>query len=121
MCQVLELAETLRMQNVLWISKMSRLCRSKPYCLNSFKRAYSVLRGGNGTINDVPYESSIHKTKKSSTPNAKLPSEADVVVIGAGSVGCSTAYHLSKLYGSKVVLLEKDKITSGTTWHTAGM
>ncbi|CAK8678205.1 unnamed protein product [Clavelina lepadiformis] len=100
---------------------MSRLCRSKPYCLNSFKRAYSVLRGGNGTINDVPYESSIHKTKKSSTPNAKLPSEADVVVIGAGSIGCSTAYHLSKLYGSKVVLLEKDKITSGTTWHTAGI
>uniref|UniRef100_H2ZAI6 FAD dependent oxidoreductase domain-containing protein n=1 Tax=Ciona savignyi TaxID=51511 RepID=H2ZAI6_CIOSA len=50
----------------------------------------------------------------------KLPTEADVVVIGAGSVGCSTAYHLAKLGGGKVILLEKSRITSGTTWHTAG-
>uniref|UniRef100_H2ZAI4 FAD dependent oxidoreductase domain-containing protein n=1 Tax=Ciona savignyi TaxID=51511 RepID=H2ZAI4_CIOSA len=51
----------------------------------------------------------------------KLPTEADVVVIGAGSVGCSTAYHLAKLGGGKVILLEKSRITSGTTWHTAGI
>uniref|UniRef100_H2ZAI5 FAD dependent oxidoreductase domain-containing protein n=1 Tax=Ciona savignyi TaxID=51511 RepID=H2ZAI5_CIOSA len=50
-----------------------------------------------------------------------MPTEADVVVIGAGSVGCSTAYHLAKLGGGKVILLEKSRITSGTTWHTAGI
>ena len=49
-----------------------------------------------------------------------LPVEAEAVVIGAGSVGCSTAYHLSKLLKGNVVLLEKHKVTSGTTWHTAG-
>ena len=52
---------------------------------------------------------------------SSMPQEADAVVIGAGSVGCSTAYHLSKLLGGNIILLEKHKITSGTTWHTAGM
>jgi len=49
-----------------------------------------------------------------------LPGEADVVVIGGGSLGCSTAYHLAKMGAGNVVLLEKHKLTSGTTWHTAG-
>nr|XP_039249163.1 sarcosine dehydrogenase, mitochondrial-like [Styela clava] len=51
----------------------------------------------------------------------EFPTEADVVVIGGGSIGCSTAYHLSKLTKGNIVLLEKDKLTSGTTWHTAGL
>lgn len=50
----------------------------------------------------------------------KLPEEVDAVVIGAGSLGCSTAYHLAKMKAGKVLLLEKHKVTSGTTWHTAG-
>lgn len=50
----------------------------------------------------------------------KLPEEVDAVVIGAGSLGCSTAYHLAKMNAGKVLLLEKHKVTSGTTWHTAG-
>ena len=52
--------------------------------------------------------------------NNKLPSHARVVVIGGGVVGCSILYHLT-LHGWKdVVLLEKNELTSGSTWHAAG-
>ncbi len=49
-----------------------------------------------------------------------LPREAKVVVIGGGIAGCSTAYHLAK-NGWDTVLIERDVLTSGTTWHAAGM
>ncbi len=49
-----------------------------------------------------------------------LPREAKVVVIGGGIAGCSTAYHLAK-NGWDTVLIERDILTSGTTWHAAGM
>ncbi len=49
-----------------------------------------------------------------------LPREAKVVVIGGGIAGCSTAYHLAK-NGWNTVLIERDVLTSGTTWHAAGM
>lgn len=49
-----------------------------------------------------------------------LPQRADAVVIGGGAVGCSILYHLSKLGMKQSVLLEKDQLTAGTTWHTAG-
>lgn len=53
---------------------------------------------------------------------AALPEKADFVVIGGGSIGCSTLYHLAKLgAGNGSVLLEKGKLTCGTTWHTAGL
>jgi 4-methylaminobutanoate oxidase (formaldehyde-forming) len=51
---------------------------------------------------------------------SQLPSQARVVVIGGGIIGCSVAYHLAEL-GIDVVLLERDRITSGTTWHAAGL
>jgi 4-methylaminobutanoate oxidase (formaldehyde-forming) len=50
-----------------------------------------------------------------------LPSQARVVIVGGGVVGCSVAYHLTKLGWSDVVLLERKKLTSGTTWHAAGL
>ena len=50
-----------------------------------------------------------------------LPSSARVVIIGGGVVGCSVAYHLTKLGWSDVVLLERKQLTSGTTWHAAGL
>ncbi len=46
---------------------------------------------------------------------------AQVVIIGGGAVGCSIAYHLSKLGVSDVVLLEKGGLTHGATWHAAGL
>ena len=54
-----------------------------------------------------------------SNVNSSLPSHASVVVIGGGAIGCSTLYHLAKYGISDIVLLEKDKISSGTTWHSA--
>lgn len=52
---------------------------------------------------------------------AELPSNARVVIIGGGVIGCSVAYHLTKLGWKDVVLLERKKLTSGTTWHAAGL
>ncbi|MEO3476277.1 FAD-dependent oxidoreductase [Phaeobacter sp. CAU 1743] len=50
-----------------------------------------------------------------------LPKSARVVIIGGGVVGCSVAYHLTKLGWQDVVLLERKQLTSGTTWHAAGL
>ncbi len=50
-----------------------------------------------------------------------LPTHAEIVIIGGGIVGCSTAYHLAKLGKQDVVLLERHKLTSGSTWHAAGL
>ena len=50
-----------------------------------------------------------------------LPTQARVVIIGGGVVGCSVAYHLAKLGWADVVLLERKQLTSGTTWHAAGL
>ena len=50
-----------------------------------------------------------------------LPTSARAVIIGGGVVGCSVAYHLTKLGWKDVVLLERKQLTSGTTWHAAGL
>ena len=50
-----------------------------------------------------------------------LPQSARVVIIGGGVVGCSVAYHLAKMGWKDVVLLERKQLTSGTTWHAAGL
>jgi glycine cleavage system aminomethyltransferase T/glycine/D-amino acid oxidase-like deaminating enzyme len=50
-----------------------------------------------------------------------VPSQARVVIVGGGIAGASTAYHLTKLGISDVVLLEQGKLTCGTTWHAAGL
>ncbi|ULR50246.1 GcvT family protein [Streptomyces deccanensis] len=51
----------------------------------------------------------------------KLPERAQVVVVGGGIIGASTAYHLARRGWTDVVLLEKNQLTSGTTWHAAGL
>jgi glycine cleavage system T protein len=50
-----------------------------------------------------------------------LPARARVVIVGGGVIGCSVAYHLTKLGWSDIVLLERKQLTSGTTWHAAGL
>mgnify|MGYP001819607982 CR=1 FL=1 len=50
-----------------------------------------------------------------------LPAHAEFVVIGGGIIGCSTAYHLARDHRAEVVLLEQGKLTSGSTWHAAGL
>ena len=50
-----------------------------------------------------------------------LPNQTSVVIVGGGVVGCSIAYHLVKLGISDVLLLERKQLSSGTTWHAAGL
>ena len=50
---------------------------------------------------------------------SSLPTQASVIVIGGGIMGCSTLYHLAKMGVSDAILLERNKLTSGTTWHSA--
>lgn len=52
---------------------------------------------------------------------ADLPTHARAVIIGGGISGCSVAYHLAQLGWKDVVLLERKQLTSGTTWHAAGL
>ena len=50
-----------------------------------------------------------------------IQDKAKVIIIGGGVIGCSVAYHLSKLGWNDIVLLERKQLTSGTTWHAAGL
>ena len=59
----------------------------------------------------------IEKTSAGKSP----PKNAQIVIIGGGIVGCSTAYHLAKLGWKDIVLFERAQLTSGTTWHAAGL
>ena len=49
-----------------------------------------------------------------------LPAASRVIIVGGGIIGCSTAYHLAQL-GLEVLLLERDQLTAGSTWHAAGL
>ena len=51
----------------------------------------------------------------------ELPKSTKVVIIGGGVAGTSCAYHLSKYGWKDIILLERDQLTSGTTWHAAGL
>lgn len=51
----------------------------------------------------------------------QLPHSAQVVIVGGGVIGCSVAYHLTKLGITDVVVLERKQLTCGTTWHAAGL
>jgi len=53
--------------------------------------------------------------------NKEIPIATKVVIIGGGVAGCSVAYHLAKFGWKDTVLLERDQLTSGTTWHAAGL
>ncbi|XP_057317314.1 sarcosine dehydrogenase, mitochondrial-like [Hydractinia symbiolongicarpus] len=72
------------------------------------------------TESGVPY-AQILKSGDGKTTTSAVPTQADAVVIGGGSLGCSILYHLAKYGMTNVVLLEKDQLTAGTTWHSAGL
>ncbi len=60
------------------------------------------------------------QTTAEGTMDAAIPKTARVVVIGGGAVGCSVLYHLADMGWTDCVLLEKNELTSGSTWHAAG-
>ncbi|KAK7126088.1 hypothetical protein R3I93_021462 [Phoxinus phoxinus] len=92
---------------------LSPLCRATTRCYSS--------QSTHTTEKSVPYEKTLKQEDGISGPTKPLPKSADVVVIGGGSLGCQTLYHLCKMGMTNVVLLEKDRLTAGTTWHTAGL
>ncbi len=53
--------------------------------------------------------------------SAEIPSQAEIVIVGGGAIGCSIAYHLTKLGHKDVLLLERGTLTCGTSWHAAGL
>ena len=55
------------------------------------------------------------------SPATQLPDRAQVVIVGGGVIGCSTAYHLARRGITDVLLLEQGSLTCGTTWHAAGL
>jgi glycine cleavage system aminomethyltransferase T/glycine/D-amino acid oxidase-like deaminating enzyme len=61
------------------------------------------------------------ETHSATASSASFPTQARVVIIGGGVIGCSVAYHLTKLGWRDVVLLERSQLTAGTTWHAAGL
>ena len=70
---------------------------------------------------DLPRQRAARYNQVVSPASEELPSRARVVVVGGGVVGCSVAYHLTKRGVNDVVLLERKSLTSGTTWHAAGL
>ena len=81
-----------------------------------------------GTVQSPPSEDTpLASTRVPEKFNASLarateiPQEAAIVVIGGGVIGCSVAYHLAKAGAKNVILLEKNQLTHGCTWHAAGL
>jgi heterodisulfide reductase subunit A-like polyferredoxin len=62
-----------------------------------------------------------HRLHARPLSTVELPTHANVVIIGGGIIGTSVAYHLAKMGVEGVVLLEQSQLTSGTTWHAAGL
>ena len=110
--------------------------RCSPRCrpLNQTKPHRTMFRGGAAVeffsvLHMLPYAArplrsiTKHITSASApsfSTTADIPSKADVVVVGGGSIGSSALYHL-QAQGLNAVLLERHQLTAGTTWHSAGM
>ena len=71
-------------------------------------------------MSDKNVQSTLNIQKEGASAAKTLPKHAKVVVIGGGVVGCSILFHLAKFGWKDVVLLERDELTSGSSWHAAG-
>ena len=71
--------------------------------------------------NDVMTKATTENNDLRRQPTSALPSTARVVVIGGGAVGCSVLYHLAGMGWTDCVLLEKNELTSGSTWHAVAI
>ncbi|XP_066222856.1 sarcosine dehydrogenase, mitochondrial [Saccopteryx leptura] len=109
------------------LSRALRVAATRPCRSPAQGLAPRPLTSGAGPTAEksVPYQRTLKEAQGPSAvaqgPSRPLPSTANVVVIGGGSLGCQTLYHLAKLGVSGAVLLERERLTSGTTWHTAGL
>ncbi|KAI8429700.1 hypothetical protein MSG28_000268 [Choristoneura fumiferana] len=81
---------------------------------------YKVLKNGGIARNSRNYLKCLQQRALATSPSQDVITSADVVIIGGGIAGCNTLYQLTKR-GVNAVLLERAKLTSGTTWHTAGL
>src|SRR5580692_7105372 len=76
--------------------------------------------GGNGA--EAVGTAAVGRDRPFGRPAARtVPDRAQVVIVGGGVIGCSIAYHLAHLGWTDVVLVERDALTAGTTWHAAGL
>ena len=97
--------------------------------LGRFSSSRSLLLAGASTrsrflsssFSSLNNNSNINNGGDVAVGREELPRQKRVVIIGGGVIGCSTAYNLAKLGLTDVLLLEQDKLTSGTTWHAAGL
>lgn len=85
--------------------------------VNKLLKVKSVL---SSSVGITPRALSSQQSPPPPAGHPQLPASADAVIIGGGSAGCHALYHLAKR-GIKAVLLERAKLTAGTTWHTAGL
>ncbi|KAI5642497.1 FAD dependent oxidoreductase domain-containing protein [Phthorimaea operculella] len=81
---------------------------------------FKALKHGTNRFKTRHYLKTLRTEKRSLATDQDVVSSADVVIIGGGIAGCNTLYQLTKR-GVNAVLLERAKLTSGTTWHTAGL
>ncbi|XP_067868103.1 sarcosine dehydrogenase, mitochondrial [Heterodontus francisci] len=104
--------------------RIATFCKSSRIFLSKSNLQYFSTSATRSTAAEriVPSSKTLKQEKTDSKgPTKPLPKCADVVVIGGGSLGCHTLYHLAKMGITNVVLLERDQLTAGTTWHTAGL
>eukprot|EP00455_Lapot_gusevi_P049055 TRINITY_DN6880_c0_g1_i1.p1 TRINITY_DN6880_c0_g1~~TRINITY_DN6880_c0_g1_i1.p1 ORF type:complete len:878 (-),score=245.93 TRINITY_DN6880_c0_g1_i1:263-2896(-) len=102
---------------------MFRLCARRTAALAQ-RRAASVFSRSRSPFVFSPFKPRFFSTPTSTenkNENISVPRQARVVVVGGGIIGSSVAYHLAHAGWKDVVLLEKDQLTSGTTWHAAGL
>ncbi|XP_030063556.1 sarcosine dehydrogenase, mitochondrial isoform X1 [Microcaecilia unicolor] len=107
---------------MMFVSTAMRSTASCRHCLSGRSLRCFSSTAAPTTEKSVPYTRTLkEETPQEKGPSKPLPKVADVVIIGGGSLGCQTTYHLAKMGMSNVLLLERDRLTSGTTWHTAGL